>query len=116
MFYQCLVLFFYLCELFQAENKINKIKQNYTLTAKDPKQRAFLRPSVTTWRFIIWGSSFTGISGQCVKLQIRNMLYVDICIYINIDVYLLLFLRLEEMSKSDLSAWRQRLASTCCVL
>jgi hypothetical protein len=45
-------------------------------------------------------------------------LYVDICIYvyINIDVYLLLFLRLEEMSKSDLSAWRQRLASTCCVL
>ena len=47
-----------------------------------------------------------------------NMLYVDICIYIyiNIDVYLLLFLRLEEMSKSDLSAWRQRLASTCCVL
>ena len=53
-----------------------------------------------------------------MKLQIRNMLYVDICIYIyiNIDVYLLLFLRLEEMSKSDLSAWRQRLASTCCVL
>ena len=28
----------------------------------------------------------TGISGQCVNLQIRNMLYVDICIYIYISV------------------------------
>ena len=27
-----------------------------------------------------------------------------------------LFLRLEDMSKSDLRAWRQRLVSTWCVL